>query len=104
MDVAPEDGEVELGHMTSMILLALGTFLSGAVYEATCVFWVHFSERGKPFKTGMISMLTATAEVCGIVASVHDWWLAPFFIVGYGSGTVIAIYLKQRWLSQDKEK
>jgi hypothetical protein len=83
-----------------MILLAIGTFLSGAVYEATCVFWVHFSERGRPFKTGLFSMLAATAEVCGIGASVHDWWLAPFFIVGYGTGTVIAIKLKAWWLHE----
>lgn len=78
-------------------LLAIVTFVSGAAYEATCVFWVHYSEKGS-LKTTVFSMLAATAEVAGIGASVHDWHLAPFFIVGYGTGTALAVIVKRRWL------
>ena len=80
-----------------MALLALGTFASGAVYEATCVFWVHFSEKGNPLKTAVFSMLTATATVTGIGMSVTDWHYAPFFILGHGMGTALAVAAKRRW-------
>lgn len=71
-------------------------FAGGAVYEAGCVFWVHHSEAGRPYTTSLFSMLCAAAQVAGIGESVHNLWIAPFFVVGYGVGTFAAVKLKGR--------
>lgn len=74
----------------------LGVFAAGAIYEATCVWWVHFAESGKPFKTGMMSMIAATAEVTGLIGTITDLRLAPAFVLGYGFGTAVAVAFKNR--------
>lgn len=66
-------------------------FLSGAAVEATAVFWVHYSEDGRPFVAGAFSMLQATAMVFGIGEAVRDRYAAPAFVLGYGAGTALAI-------------
>ena len=71
-------------------------FLGGAAYEAACVAWVHFSERGEAGKTAAAAMLCAAAQVIGIGESVHTLIAAPFFIIGYGVGTWGAVRYKQR--------
>jgi len=78
-------------HFIGTGLLAL---VSGALYEAACVGWVHFSERGRAFPTSLFSMLAATAEVTGVLDSVHDIRVAPFFVAGYGIGTYVAVKWK----------
>ena len=87
-----------------MILSALFAFASGAAYEAGCVAWVHYSERQKPLPTAGFSMLCALAEVVGIGESIHDWRIAPFFVLGYGVGTFCAVELKRRRILASSEK
>lgn len=58
--------------------------------------WVHFSERGRPKTTAFFSMLAATAEVTGVLSSVHDMRLAPFYVAGFGLGTYFAVRIKSR--------
>lgn len=77
-----------------MFITALVTFLSGAIYEAGCVAWVHFSERAKPLHCAIMSMLVATATVFGIGESIQDMRMAPFFIIGYGVGSYFAVRFK----------
>jgi hypothetical protein len=79
-----------------VILLCLLTFLAGAAYEAACVAWVHYSEKGRPVITALFSMMAALAEVSGVGGSVHDWRVAPFFVLGYGVGTYSAVEFKRR--------
>lgn len=79
-----------------MILHALIAFAGGAAYEAACVGWVHYSEKGRPTATATFSMLAALAEVGGIFESVHDLRVAPFFVLGYGVGTYAAVWFKSR--------
>ena len=79
-----------------ILVNAVIAFLGGAVYEAGCVFWVHYSESGRPYATALVSMLCATAQVAGIGESVRDLRIAPFFIIGYGVGTFFAVKLKDR--------
>lgn len=79
-----------------MIQHAILTFVCGALYEAACVGWVHFSERGRATITSLFSMLAAGAEVTGVLDSARDVRLAPFFVIGYGVGTFIAVRLKGR--------
>lgn len=79
-----------------MIVHGILAFVCGALYEAACVGWVHFSERGKPLHTSTFSMLAATAEVTGILDSAHDIRVAPFFVLGYGVGTYLAVRWKTK--------
>ena len=83
--------------MTDLAFDCFVAFVGGAVYEAGCVGWVHFSECGRPLLTAMFSMLCATAQVAGIGESVKTLTAAPFFILGYGVGTYAAVEIKRRW-------
>lgn len=80
----------------SLVIDAIVAFSGGAVYEAGCVFWVHYSEAGRPWLTAGVSMLCAAAQVAGIGESVHSPIVAPFFVIGYGVGTFFAVKLKGR--------
>lgn len=74
--------------------LAALMFLCGAGYEAGCVGFIHFSERGRPLMTALCSMVAAAVQLTGVLESVHDWHLAPVFILGYGTGSYIAVRIK----------
>jgi hypothetical protein len=78
-----------------MVTVSLLALLCGALYEAACVGWVHFSERGKPLHTAVFSMFAAGAEVTGILDAAHDLRVAPFFVLGYGLGTYCAVRWKE---------
>ncbi len=71
-------------------------FMSGALYECVCVFWVHYSERNEAAKTSLFSMLAAFFTVFGIEESVKDNLAALMFILGYGAGTFVAVKAKDR--------
>jgi hypothetical protein len=73
----------------------VATFLAGAANEGVAVFWVHFSERGRPFATGFCAMIQAAAVVVGVGESVHDWRLAPAFVLGYGVGAASGVLAKR---------
>jgi hypothetical protein len=76
--------------MTSLLL----TFASGFANEAMAVLWVHASERGKAGWTALCSAIQALALVVGVGESVHDWHVAPAFIVGYTLGSYVAVRIK----------
>jgi len=69
-------------------------FIFGAVFEGACVFWMHFLNENKPIKAALFSMLIATSQLVGIVASVKTLIVAPFFVLGYGAGTYGAAIIK----------
>lgn len=79
-----------------MLAAGLVALVAGAAYEAACVGWVHFSERGRALPTAGFSMLAALAEVTGVLDSVRDIRVAPFFVLGYGVGTYAAVRWKSR--------
>lgn len=66
-------------------------FLGGAVYEASAVAWVHYSETLAPWRAAMFSGLCAWALVSGIGESVKDPAIAPWFVAGYSVGTFFAV-------------
>lgn len=70
------------------------TFAAGFTVETACVYWVHFSERGRALPTALCSMAIGTAQVMGIGEAVHDWRLGLPFVIGYGSGTFLAVRRK----------
>lgn len=73
------------------LLLAFG---SGFANEAMAVLWVHAAERGWPIRTAICSVVQALALVVGIGESVHDWHVAPAFVLGYASGAYAMVWLK----------
>lgn len=80
-----------------MILVdAVVAFVSGAAFEASCVAWVHYSEKNEAAKAAFVSMLIALANLAGVGESLHDLRVAPAFVLGYGLGTYATIKLKQR--------
>jgi hypothetical protein len=79
--------------MTTHALLVL---VCGAFYEASCVGFIHSAERARPARTAFFSVAAAAAQLTGLLDSVRDWRLAPFFIFGYGIGSYIAVWLKGR--------
>jgi hypothetical protein len=80
-----------------MILHSALAFLAGALYELACVFWVHFSQLKRSGIAAFFSMLSALTEVVGIGESIHDWHLAPGFILGFGVGTFVAVRLNGKF-------
>jgi hypothetical protein len=74
----------------------LTTFLAGLFLEGTAVFWTHYSERGRALIAASLSGGQALALVLGIGESVRDLRLAPFFVLGYGTGSYVAVKLKER--------
>ncbi len=80
----------------STVLACIAAFISGAIFELGCVFWVHNSEAGNPKKTAMWSMLNATCEVVGIGESIRNPAVAPFFIAGYGFGSWLGVRMAKR--------
>lgn len=77
----------------SFWLEALVTFLSGAIFEAGCVAWVHYSEKNEAAKAAIVSMLNALVTLVGVGESLRDLRMAPAYVLGYGAGTYVMI----RW-------
>lgn len=80
-----------------MILLYLITFLTGVVFEAACVGWTHYIEKGKVLPGTLLAAVIATTNIFGFGESIKDRRVAPFFILGYAVGAFIAIKFKTRY-------
>lgn len=74
---------------------ALLVFVCGAFYEASCVGFVHFTERTSPRATAVMSVLAGAAEVTGIFESVRDWRIGVFMVAGLGTGAYLGVWYKQ---------
>ena len=83
-----------------MTWLAICAFLSGALYEMGCVFWVHYSEAGRARPAVGWSMFNAIVTIAGTEAFLTGWVPRVAFVLGFGTGTYFAIRLKRR-LNQD---
>jgi hypothetical protein len=79
-----------------MILGALLSFSLGTLYEICGTYWVSYSVRRLPVRAALASMACAAAQVGGVLACVARPVNAPFFCVGYGLGTYIAVRLQNR--------
>jgi hypothetical protein len=74
-------------------------FIAGAIFECLCVFWVHFSERGKWLKTGLCSSGIFIAQRTGLaeaLLSSHHLSATVACGLGYGFGAGMGVWLKQR--------
>jgi hypothetical protein len=77
-------------------LLPLLVFVCGAFYEASCVGFVGGAQKSQPGATSLMSMLAGSAEITGVFSSVRDWRVAPFYILGLGTGAYIGVSMKRR--------
>lgn len=80
-----------------MLLLCLLTFLTGAIFEAACVGWTHFAEKGKALQSSFFAVVIAISNIIGLGESIKDLRIAPFFVLGYGFGTFMAVKLKTKF-------
>jgi hypothetical protein len=58
--------------------------------------WLYYSSKGKPILSALFSMLAATTQLVGIGEAIHDVKTAPFFIIGYGFGSYLAVKLSRK--------
>jgi len=76
---------------------SLIAFVAGATFECLCVFWVHFSERGKWFKTALCSSSLFVAQRTGLAEALlsnHHWSATIACGIGYGFGAGLGVWLK----------
>jgi hypothetical protein len=74
------------------------TYLCGAAYELGCVFWVHYSESEQTWKAVRWSCFNALVTIIGIEGALQTLPLKVAFVLGFGSGTYLAINLKRKML------
>lgn len=80
------------------ILIWSAVFLSAALHEILCVFWVHASERGQMFRAALYSSLCGTVGFFGLYFALDEFWRALVLIPGYGVGTGMAVWFKRRFM------
>jgi hypothetical protein len=78
------------------MFLPMLSFVGGLSTEALAVLWVHFAERNDRYKLFAIAVLQGTANVCGIGGAISGWPCAVAYVVGYGCGPLLGIYVKGR--------
>ena len=84
-----------------MIWILIAAYLSGLFYEAGCVFWIHFSEAGKQWPAVGWSMFNAIVTITGVEAFLTGWPYKLAYVLGFGSGTYVAIRLKKKLKSHE---
>ena len=73
------------------LLPVLIAFSSGVVYEAGCVFWVHFAERKDVGAAVTFSCLNAIVTISGVEAFLKSRASKIAYVVGCGTGTFLAL-------------
>jgi hypothetical protein len=73
------------------------TFLCGAAYECSCVFWVYYSEKNKVVPSVIWSCFAALVTVIGLGEAIHRPLFIAAYTIGFGAGTWLAIQIKKRW-------
>lgn len=79
-----------------LVFLGLIVWGCGLLYEMSCVGFVHWTTKSSPVMTALMSMAGAAAGLSGVLGSVHDIHIAPFYVAGIGSGAFIGVLLKKR--------
>ena len=78
-----------------MISKCLITFASGTIVEGICALWVKAVADKKALKSGIMSIIWATALRIGIGEALHGFWPAATWVLGYGVGSYIAVKLSK---------
>lgn len=85
--------------MSATIVIFILTFLCGAAYECGCVFWVHYSEKGKTIPASLWSCFNALVTVIGLGEALHNPLFIAAYVLGFGFGTGLAIEIKKKFLT-----
>lgn len=80
------------------------TFAAGAAYELGCVFWVMHSEAKRAGRAVPWSMFNALVTAIGVEHFLRGPLFVGAYVLGFGSGTYVAIRLKIRLLRADQER
>lgn len=72
------------------------TFVCGALYEITSVYWVISTEKLNPVKAAFWSFLQALVMLTGIGESIKDFKNGACFVVGYSLGSAVGILIEKR--------
>lgn len=83
-------------------LSLLVTFLCGAGYEFSCVFWVYYSEKYQAIKAVIWSMTVALITVIGVEQFLKGFPFVIAYVLGYGAGTYFAIKIKQKYFTYNE--
>jgi hypothetical protein len=78
-------------HWSSLLL----TFACGAGYEAACVYWTHYSEKGRPFMTGSCAMVAALLTCIGLGEALHQPAGIAAYVAGFGFGSTMGVFAKR---------
>ena len=84
--------------------LILLSFSGGLATETLAVLWVHFAERNNKPWLFVIALLQGIANVCGIGGAINGWACALAYVLGYGCGPLVGIYIKSRIGQQSTPK
>ena len=80
------------------MLLVLASFVSGAVANGICVWWVHYAESDKALAIMVVGWLEGAAIVFGVREGVFDFKCGLAYVFGYGIGPALAVIAKKRGL------
>jgi hypothetical protein len=73
------------------------TFVCGALYEITSANWLFSTERLKPVKASLWSMIQALVMLTGIGESIKDVRVAACFVCGYSIGSGLAVAIEKHF-------
>lgn len=79
-----------------MIGALLLTFVCGAAYEGTAVFWAHYSERGDGLRAALSSTACALVACVGFGEALHRPAMITAYALGFGAGTYVAVAIKRQ--------
>lgn len=79
-------------------LLVILVFILAALREGLSVFFVHYTERNKDNKVGLIAAVQASAEIAGIGLSIRSLPCAGAYVFGHYAGVRVAMWRKRKTL------
>lgn len=77
-------------------MIYLVTFVCGALYEITSVYWVISTEKLRPLHAAFWSFLQALVMLTGIGESIKDIKVGIAFVFGYSIGSAVGILIEKR--------
>ena len=84
---------------TPFVIMLTSVFIAGVSVEALAVLWVHYSERNQKLPLFIVSTCLGAAQVLGIGGAINNWQCALAFILGYGFGPLLGLWIKARMVS-----
>ena len=68
-------------------------FFLGFGFEILYLAWLHFADRGAPWRAAILSMVVGAVSLAGVATAIRDQWQGVLLILGYGAGS----YVVAKW-------